>query len=121
LAAYFGNPDSWSYFQNIALYIHYQLPGVLETNPYPGVVNGSLWSLPAEIFMYLIVPAVGQIVAQQRFRYGFLLAATIVVLANVYVFQIAPQPPPRVIFYATDMSAWLALRGTPSSLYRFAI
>lgn len=52
---YFAAPLFWSYFMNIKLYIIYALPGVFEENIYPNAVNGSLWSLPAEFFMYLLV------------------------------------------------------------------
>jgi peptidoglycan/LPS O-acetylase OafA/YrhL len=31
---------------------HYTLPGVFAANPYAGVVNGSLWSLPFEVVCY---------------------------------------------------------------------
>lgn len=53
LAEYFKSPATAGYFANIALYTNYRLPGVFETNHLPGVVNGSLWSLPAEFSMYL--------------------------------------------------------------------
>lgn len=53
---YFHNPLFFRYFFNIGLYINYALPGVFESNPYPYAVNGSIWSLPVEVFMYLLVP-----------------------------------------------------------------
>jgi peptidoglycan/LPS O-acetylase OafA/YrhL len=45
---------------NLSLYyVRYNLPGVFETNPYKGAVNGSLWTLPYEVLMYLIVLMLG--------------------------------------------------------------
>lgn len=35
------------------------LPGLFATNPYPGEVNGSLWTLPFEVLCYLAVTLVG--------------------------------------------------------------
>jgi peptidoglycan/LPS O-acetylase OafA/YrhL len=37
------------------------LPGVFVHNGYPNVVNGSIWTLPAEVSMYLWVAALGMI------------------------------------------------------------
>lgn len=59
LKEYFSSHLFWSYFLNIRLYITYSLPGVFEQNIYPNAVNGSLWSLPAEFFMYLLVLGLG--------------------------------------------------------------
>jgi peptidoglycan/LPS O-acetylase OafA/YrhL len=47
------------YFWNILLAPNFELPGVFESVPFKGAVNGSLWTLPAEFFMYLLVPIYG--------------------------------------------------------------
>ena len=59
MAEYFGHSMFGDYFMNLRLYIAYSLPGVFEDNTYPNAVNGSLWSLPAEFFMYLLVLVCG--------------------------------------------------------------
>jgi peptidoglycan/LPS O-acetylase OafA/YrhL len=55
---YFSGAGPWTYLANIALFPSYTLPGVFQTVPYEGVVNGSLWSLPIEFACYLFVPLV---------------------------------------------------------------
>ena len=57
-AQYFDAPNFWSYLGNIILRPQYELPGVWADQPYPNAVNGSLWTLPAEFFCYLLVPLV---------------------------------------------------------------
>ncbi|MDR3388649.1 MAG: acyltransferase [Rudaea sp.] len=39
----------------------WNLPGVFVHNPYPAVVNGSIWTLPAEVRMYLWVAILGML------------------------------------------------------------
>lgn len=57
LRDYFSRPDTWSYiYNNIAFKPQYSLPGVFEGSLYPNTVNGSLWTLPVEFSMYLILP-----------------------------------------------------------------
>jgi peptidoglycan/LPS O-acetylase OafA/YrhL len=55
MGEYFTHRQTWSYmlwcltlFRGIA----YQLPGVFTANPIPQAVNGSLWSLQFEVWMY---------------------------------------------------------------------
>lgn len=55
---YFDQTNTWSYLGNIILRPQYELPGVWADQPYPNAVNGSLWTLPAEFFCYLLVPLV---------------------------------------------------------------
>ena len=57
LAEYFAQPQFWAYFQNIIGIIHFELPGVFLDNPFPGTVNGNLWTLQPEYYCYLLLGA----------------------------------------------------------------
>lgn len=52
---YLLDPLFLSYFGNIFGWVHYFLPGVFLDNPYPGIVNGALWTVPYEIACYVIM------------------------------------------------------------------
>ncbi len=52
---YVTSPSFHEYFGNVIGRISYFLPGVFETNPYPGVVNVSLWTIPLEILCYILL------------------------------------------------------------------
>jgi len=55
IGEYFTNPRTWSYLQNIFLTkLQFDLPGLFSDNPFPHSVNGSLWTLPIEVFCYLL-------------------------------------------------------------------
>lgn len=58
-AAYFSDKNTWKYLTNIFLKIRYELPGVFIDNPYPKVVNGSIWTLPVEASWYSILAGLG--------------------------------------------------------------
>jgi peptidoglycan/LPS O-acetylase OafA/YrhL len=89
LASYFTSPVTYKYIcRNSALIAGttYALPGVFEHNPYTGSVNGSLWTLPYEIRMYLILAAiwVGLQMAPQKRPMLFKLAIlTITAISGV--------------------------------------
>ena len=56
LRNYFINSDTYNYLFSIFLYpMQYELPGVFENNPFPGAVNGSLWTLAIEFTFYFCV------------------------------------------------------------------
>ncbi len=52
--------------------LEYSLPGVFEGNPYPSAMNGSLWTLPSEIKLYIYLAIVAVAV---RYRPILLLVA----------------------------------------------
>ena len=72
---YFTSAELYGYlFRNITLLsLHFTLPGVFENLPSPGV-NGSLWTLPAEFLLYLLLSLFGAIgILFSRRWYGFFI------------------------------------------------
>jgi len=62
---YLLNTDVYKFiFKNILLFagIDYNLPGVFNNNPYPNAINGSLWSLPYEVKMYVCMVIISVLV-----------------------------------------------------------
>lgn len=55
LLDYLGSSQTWNFLRNIGFWPHYELPGVFVSNPFPGSVNGSLWTLPFEFGAYLLL------------------------------------------------------------------
>lgn len=58
LEDYFSNIDTYKYLSNLSMsgvFSYDRLPGVFINNPFPGAVNGSLWTLPYEIRCYVLV------------------------------------------------------------------
>jgi peptidoglycan/LPS O-acetylase OafA/YrhL len=55
LGRYFTDPRFWAHASNLVALPNYWLPGVFETNPAPGGVNGSLWTVRWEIGCYMMM------------------------------------------------------------------
>lgn len=58
LQSYYSSKDLWIYMlkgMTILKGFSYNLPGVFESNPYEGAVNGSLWTLRYEVYMYALL------------------------------------------------------------------
>lgn len=58
LSAYLRDAGTYGYLVKCATLVSgvwYSLPGVFDDNPFKHAVNGSLWSLPYEIRMYVIL------------------------------------------------------------------
>ena len=78
---YLTHPDTVFYVLGNAglTNLVWHLPGVFESNPHAQVVNGSLWTLPAEVRMYLLVAAFGAIgLLHRRKTFNFVLGALFV-------------------------------------------
>jgi len=88
---YFADPTTWRYFvYNLVLQPVYSLPGVFTDNAYPAAVNGSLWSLPVEVLMYLILPFVMLTTIIDRSRWLFVIVAVAMALTSLVYLQRVP-------------------------------
>lgn len=95
---YFAHPQFWPYLKNIILNPVFYLPGVLEQARVANAVNGSLWSLPVEFFMYLVVMALGLFFRSSRWVYAVATA----LFAMAVVFWVWRDASMKVV-YGTDV------------------
>ncbi|WP_223522286.1 acyltransferase family protein [Pseudomonas sp. A-B-26] len=95
---YFSHPLFPSYIKNIILKPVFALPGVLEHSRVPNAVNGSLWSLPVEFFMYLVVMGLGIL-----FKGGRLVYAAVTALFAAVVIFWCWRDAPLIVIYGTDI------------------
>lgn len=105
---YWGSSQTWRYLNNILMAPRYDLLGVFTDNPYPRAVNGSLWTMPVELFMYVCVPLF--CLFHSRFRVlpgsGIILLFFVVTALR---FVLPAMGIARVVVYGTDWCAALAI------------
>src|SRR6185369_10805867 len=86
--AFLSDSQTIEYFLRVALgwEMVYRLPGAFPTNPFPHDVNGSLWTLPIELRLYvgLLVAGVVGLLAQR-------LAWLAALLALIALFAVRPD------------------------------
>lgn len=103
---YWRNEHTRGYLTNMALYITYHLPGVFANNRLPHAVNGSLWSLPVEFFMYLLLALLGLLAAAFKTVSNLLLAWAVGVMALVFMLLAAlwaGTTTEALVMYRTDL------------------
>jgi peptidoglycan/LPS O-acetylase OafA/YrhL len=89
LQDYFSHRHTWAYLlHNAPLFpdVIHRLPGVFLDNPRTGGINGSLWTLPVEVRMYLIVAVLGFCGVLAKRPVFNLIAAAIVIF-----YVVAPE------------------------------
>ncbi len=97
LGEYFDSSQTYDYLKNLVLNPQYALPGVFEDTIYPRAVNGSLWTLPVEFFMYLMLPL---ILVLPKSRYLVVVAAFVLAGLSLYFARInVPENAP--IYWGT--------------------
>jgi peptidoglycan/LPS O-acetylase OafA/YrhL len=94
LHSYFTNPELLRYFGNIAGFVYFYLPGVFEDSPVEGIVNNSLWTLPAEFYCYLFMAAfmlTGVLYDRRKFTLLFAVFTICAVVASFYIEHAFPK------------------------------
>lgn len=61
LNEYFARPSTWRYFSNTVFVMQFQLPGVFGSNPGGNAINGSLWTIPVEVYWYGLLVVAGAV------------------------------------------------------------
>ncbi len=112
LRDYFGDPGFYRYFLNLTGFITFHLPGLFATNPVPGVVNNSLWTLPAELCAYIATGAlmIGSALYDRRLFTALFVAGTAILFATLRIDEaqmVFANLPPVVIAYFFFCGAFL--------------
>lgn len=107
LKEYFLSYGTWVYLRNIVLYPIYSLPGVFGNYTYPNAVNGSLWTLPVEFSLYLVLPALLVVFKKLRIVKWGLFVTTVVCIVGGYLRLKFPEV--RFVFYGSNLPDALAI------------
>ena len=103
---YFQSKQFYQYFLNIVGDIHFFLPGVFLTNPVPGIVNKSLWTIPYELECYISVVVIFVLgLAKRRLLFTGLVVLGIFANQLLIDFQQSPMlqnigPPGRLLLFS---------------------
>lgn len=105
---YFAHGDTWRFLRKNALMLwgmQDHLPGVFLHNPFPGAIDGSLWTLQTELRMYLLLALLWVLAALAGGRrpqaFGaFVLVAAAIALPLHAVEVLAPGKLPRALVFS---------------------
>lgn len=105
LIEYYKNSGFLWYLKNIFLFPIYSLPAVFTNNPYSGVVNGSLWTLPVEVAMYILVPIMWTIIGideKGKCRRKSILLGGIIIVCVLQILHLYKFHDWRLVVYGTN-------------------
>jgi peptidoglycan/LPS O-acetylase OafA/YrhL len=116
LQKYFTQKEFFAYFGNIVGRVRFNLPGVFENSPEPGIVNMNLWTLHAELECYALMAAaiVAGLLHRRIITFALWLLATIgMAIWNAFAGTFEP-----VALYPTSVFTYSFCTGVVAFLWR---
>lgn len=104
-ADYFSNRETYTYLPAglSLLWVQYTLPDVFGGNPFPQVVNGSLWTLFYEVLCYAMVSALAVLgILQCKMRRAGFFAAYLIIYVAAKAMMLTGHTPAWVSPAATN-------------------
>ncbi len=86
LSDYFSSPEFWRYFRNLYGDVQFILPGLFAHNPFPDVINQSIWTIPFELDCYILLALLSFIGFIKRPRYVLWLMGLLCVAGTAWLF-----------------------------------
>jgi len=127
-AAFLGHPQTLDYVLHVApgWEMKHRLPGAFPVNPIPHDVNGSLWTLPVELRLYvaILLAGVAGMLVQRLVWLAILGALLVLFLLRPDWFPIPPYNDVTrtlVLLFALGSLAWLWREAIPVSLAAAAV
>jgi peptidoglycan/LPS O-acetylase OafA/YrhL len=91
---------------NLILKVEYNIDGIFSDNPYPKVVNGSLWTIPYEFLFYCILSLFFKLKSKNNlFVSCFLFLYSMFLIYYISLFSIGDSVRFTVPFYNIDSKA----------------
>ncbi len=105
-ASYFSDTHVWRYVVHTGTFLGSRrflltfqiqdwLPGVFSTNPIPGLMNGSIWTIPWEILCYLLLVPVGMLLYRIQsglVRKTMMVALVLCAIAGAWQYALRELP-----------------------------
>lgn len=118
LHAYFADAQTWGYLWGNLIYAHrWALPGVLDSNPNPASINGSLWTLRPEVMAYLALAGAGLLGLLLRPAWFALAVPLVIVLLLVLTPRyFSPEYQRVFMLFGLGVCCWMARARLPLNL-----
>ncbi|CAN5262786.1 acyltransferase [soil metagenome] len=107
LREYFSHELTWRYARNLLFDFQPYLPAMLENNPLPKGLNGSLWTLAIEVKLYVFLTLFCFLGSGLLRRIA--IALYLLLFLGVFVWHFFVQPLPNVPYFENSGYATLKL------------